>query len=67
MIDRGANRIGMIDEKKLKLLKMALQMGETAVDKVYQTAEYCDDMRNDYYLMVEELAKILGLEYNDLV
>ena len=63
--EREADRI--MDEKKLSLLKMALKMGETALDEVYHTAEYCDDMRNDYCIMVEELAKILGLEYNDLV
>ena len=56
-----------MDERKLSLLKMALKMGETALDTVYHTAEYCDDMRNDYYIMVEELAKILGLTYYDLV
>lgn len=65
MSDRKADR--MMDEKKLKLLKLALQLGETAVDKVYQTAEYCENMRNDYYIMVDELAKILGLKYDDLV
>lgn len=56
-----------MDENKLKLLKLALKMGETALDEVYQAAEYCENMRDDYYYMVEELAKILGLEYNDLV
>lgn len=65
MSDREVYR--MMDEKKLKLLKLALQLGETVIDKVYQAAEYCDDMRNDYFCMIEELAKILGLDYNDLV
>ena len=56
-----------MNEKKLKLLKLALSLGETAIDKVYQTAEYCDDMRNEYFNMIEELAQMLGLEYNDLI
>ena len=42
-----------MDEEKIKLLKLALIMSETEMDKVYQT-DYCN--------MVEELAKILGLE-----
>ena len=55
-----------MDENKIKLLKFALKMGEVALDKVYEVADYCENLGNDYYCMKEELAKILGVDYGDL-
>lgn len=52
-----------MDESKLKLLKFALKMGETAIIKL------CDDdnhLYNEYYCMEKELAEMLDIGIEEL-
>ena len=56
----------MMDEYNIKLLKFALKMGQQAIDNVYETADFCENLSNNYFCMKTELAKILGVEYDDL-
>ena len=53
-----------MDEKDLKLLRFALLMGEKAIDEVYDIAEYCETLSDDYFYMKEKLAKLLGVDYD---
>lgn len=55
-----------MDENKITLLKFALKMGKVALDNVYAVSDYCENLDNEYYCMKEELAKILGVDYEDL-
>lgn len=55
-----------MDEKYLTLLKFALDMCETFMDNANKTYEVCGYSTNDFYYLREELAKALGVSYNDL-
>ena len=54
-----------MEEQYLRLLKLALSLGHDAIEKMYRTLDYCEDVRDDYYKMVEILGKKLGVELHD--
>ncbi len=49
-----------LDERHLKLLIFALRIGWQVIDHSRNYFEYCDDARNDYFLMTEKLSEIIG-------
>lgn len=49
-----------LDERHLKLLVFALRIGWQVIDHSRHYFEYCDDARNDYYMMTEKLSEIIG-------
>ena len=54
-----------MEERYLRLLKLVLSLGYEAIEKMYRTMDYCEDVRNDYYEMVEILGEKLGIELHD--
>ena len=54
-----------MNEKDMKLLMMALSMGWKTVSQIRDALDYCEDARNDYYLMVEKLSEKLGVDLTD--
>ena len=45
-----------MSERDLDLLKMALKLGHKVVNELYEVLDYCEDVRNDYWKMVEHLS-----------
>lgn len=51
-----------MEEKYLKLLMMALKLGWININISRETLEYCENARNDYFLMIQVLENILNLD-----
>ena len=46
----------------MKLLMMALKLGWININISRETLEYCENARNDYFLMIQVLENILNLD-----
>lgn len=55
-----------MSERDLDLLKMALKLGHKAVNELYEVLDYCEDVRNDYWKMVENLSEKVGTDLSDI-
>ena len=54
-----------MEEQHIKLLKMALSIGWDVIDKVREILDFCEDARNDYYIMLQQLGEKIGIDLND--
>lgn len=48
-------------DKEVELLIFALQMGWKAITGFYYVSVYCEDLRNDYFMMIQNLAQKVGV------
>ena len=54
-----------MNEQYVKLLKMALSIGWVVINEVRESLDFCDDVRNDYYKMLQQLGEKIGIDLND--
>lgn len=55
-----------MEEKDLEILKMALKLGRVAVYEMFDMLDYCQDIRNDFYMMIERLSEKVGADMRDI-
>ena len=53
-------------DRDITLLKMALNIGWDAFNKVYDTMEYCENMRDDFYMMIVRLGETINVDLRDV-
>ena len=54
-----------LDSRHLSLLKLALKTGWAVINTAKDCLEYCDDARDDYFLMSEKLGEMIGENLDD--
>lgn len=47
-------------EREIDLLIFALQMGWKAITAFNDISVYCEDLRNDYFMMIRNLGEKIG-------
>ena len=55
-----------MSERDLDLLKMALKLGHKAVNELYNALDYCEDVRDNYWKMVNNLSEKVGSDLSDI-
>ena len=53
-------------DRDITLLKMALSIGWDVVNKVYDNMEYCENIRDAFYMMIERLGETLNVDLTDV-
>lgn len=64
--EKKKKKVDKMSERDLDLLKMALKLGHKAVNEMYEVIDYCEDVRNDYWKMVENLSEKVGTDLSDI-
>lgn len=53
-------------DRDITLLKMVLSIGWDTVTKVYDTMEYCENIRDALFMMIERLGETLNVDLTDV-
>ena len=48
-------------EKEIDFLIFALRLGWKAINEITDVTVYCEDLRNDYFMMIQNLGEKIGV------
>ena len=55
-----------MNEDEVRMLKLALEMGWFTIIRTKEVFEYCEDVRNTYYNMIQTVADKVGVNLDEV-